>query len=94
MTMNPLEWLSPPIWDALDKFGTLLGDIMLVLTLTGAVWGYLRPEKIRRWFTRNRFSNVGQPLREGRYWDAIVFTVSHAMCRSGFWTGISRGTSG
>jgi hypothetical protein len=82
MALNPAAWFSQDTWDALDKFGILLGDLMLALTLAGAVIGFLRREDILRSLIRG-ISRVRQPTVsfdpvERETWDAIAFTVSHA----------------
>jgi hypothetical protein len=79
---NPSTWLSPQTWDALDKLGILLSDAMLLLTITGAVWGFLKWEAVWRWVARrlgsSRLPPVGFDLEQRQKWDAIAFTVSNA----------------
>jgi hypothetical protein len=80
--LNPSAWLSPEVWDSLDKFGILLGDLTQVLALAGVVWGFLRREELRRWlargFNRRRLPPVGFDLERRQQWEAVAFTVSQA----------------
>jgi hypothetical protein len=79
---NPSTWLSPQTWDALDKLGILLGDTMLLLTIAGAVWGFLKWEAVWRWLARRlgsrQLPSIGFDLEPRQQWDAIAFTVSKA----------------
>ena len=73
--MNDLLDWSDMTWLCLDRFGILFGDIIIAITLIGAVVGYLNRDRLRRWLTPNRFPTVGADM-EGRQWSGIVFTVS------------------
>jgi hypothetical protein len=82
MGLNPAGW-SEATWDALDKFGILCGDIMLTLTLIGALAGFLKREDLRRWLARGlNLAGAVTPVSfdpvERERWDAIAFTISHA----------------
>jgi hypothetical protein len=81
MNLSPSAWLSSEAWDALDKLGILIGDTMLILTLSGAIWGFLQRKSILRWitfwFNRQRLPPVAFDLEERRHWDAVAFTISH-----------------
>lgn len=76
MTGNLFGW-SDGVWLFLDQLGILFGDALLLLTYTGIIVGFLKRDRIRRWFTRNCFPEVGVHGIEGMAWDGIVFTVSH-----------------
>lgn len=76
MTGNLFGW-SDGVWLFLDQLGILLGNILLVFTYAGIVIGILKRNRIRRWFTRNRFPEVGTHDVGGMAWDGILFTVSH-----------------
>lgn len=76
MTTNLFGW-SDELWLLLDRLGILAGNLMFLFTLSAGVWGFLKRESIRRWFTLNRFPNVGAELDNAQYRDAIAFTVSH-----------------
>lgn len=82
LNLHPAAWFDEGTWDALDKLGILLGDSMLVLTLIGAVWGFLRRKDLRQWLQRSlgrgRLPPVGFDRVERQRWDAIAFTISHA----------------
>ena len=82
MDLNPAAWFSEATWDTLDKLGILLGDLTLLLTLAGAIWGFLRRDDLRGWLARglgrNRVAPVRFDLLERQRWDAIAFTISHA----------------
>ncbi len=67
---------SEQTWLYLDQAGILGGDIMLGLSIVGGAWAWMRRERIRRWFTRNRFPSVGGDAEPEQKWDALVFTVS------------------
>ena len=77
MTTNLFGW-SDELWLLLDRLGILAGNLMFLFTLSAGVWGFLKRESIRRWFTLNRFPNVGAELGHGQHRDAIAFTVSQA----------------
>lgn len=50
----------------------------MLITIAGAVWAWLKREDVRRWFSRNRFPDVGGSFDDDETdWDGIVFTVSH-----------------
>lgn len=76
MSSNLFGW-SEDVWLLLDRLGILAGNVMFLFTLSAGVWGFLRRESIRRWFTVNRFPNVGAEFDDRQHRDAIAFTVSH-----------------
>jgi hypothetical protein len=67
---------SEQAWLMLDQAGILLGNLTLLVSIIGAGWAWLRRESIRRWFTRNRFPEVGGTAEADAEWGALVFTVS------------------
>ena len=67
-----------PVWLWLDQFGILLGNFMMLMTLGGAVWAWVRREELHRWFRSNRFPMVGEEGDHGGRWKGIVFTTSRA----------------
>jgi hypothetical protein len=62
-------------WLWLDRVGMVLGVMTGATWLGGLTLAVLRPEVLRRWFSRNRFPKVGGG---GEQADALVFTVSRA----------------
>ena len=65
------------IWFCLDRYGIVVGDALMTITIVMAIVGFLRRESIRGWFMRNRFPDVGGELVGQReQLDAIVFVVS------------------
>lgn len=82
MDLNPTGWPSEQVWDVLDKFGILVGDIFLLATLAGAALGFVQRRELRSWLLRGL--NMGRPtpvrfdVVERQQWDAIAFTISHA----------------
>lgn len=78
MTVNIFGW-SDQAWLCLDQTGILVGDILMVLTIIGAIWVFFKQDQVRRWFTNNRFPEVGGEFDDDAMdWDGLVFTVSHA----------------
>ncbi|HWO99022.1 MAG TPA: DUF1887 family CARF protein [Methylococcus sp.] len=75
--MNELFGWSEATWHLIDQIGILLGLLMGVSWIVGLPLALLKREDIRRWFTRNRFPNVGAELENALRWDALAFTVSH-----------------
>lgn len=74
MNQQLFGW-SEQTWLMLDQIGILAGDIMLTLSVTAAIVGWLKRDYIRRWFGRNRFPHIGgRP--EGGEWRSLLFTVS------------------
>jgi len=64
-------------WECLDRYGIILGDLLMTLTIIGAVMAFLRRDSIRRWWVRNRFPEVGGDLPGLQaQLDALVLIVS------------------
>lgn len=76
MTTNLFGW-SEATWLFIDQIGILLGVAMGATWFFGILWAVFKPDTLRRWFTLNRFPNVGAELDDEQYRDAIAFTVSH-----------------
>ena len=68
---------SDATWLLLDHFGIILGDILMIITVCGAVWGFVMRNTLRNWLLRNRFPVTTETSKE-EHWDGIVFTVSRA----------------
>jgi len=78
VTTNIFDW-SDQTWLCLDQAGILTGDVLMLITIAGALWAWLKREDMRRWFSRNRFPDVGGSFDDDETdWDGIVFTVSHS----------------
>lgn len=73
---NLFDW-SDQTWLLLDQTGILAGDVLMLLSIAGAVITYVERNNIRRWLVRNRFPKIGGKP-EHRNWRNIVFTVSKA----------------
>ena len=66
------------IWFCLDRYGIIVGDFLMTVTIVAAFIGFFRRESIRRWLVRNRFPDVGGELiTQAESIDAIVFLVSN-----------------
>lgn len=64
-------------WECLDRYGIIVGDLLMTVTILGALVAFLRRDSIRRWWVRNRFPEVGGELGglQGQL-DALVLIVS------------------
>ena len=62
-------------WLFLDHFGIFFGDILMILTIVGGIYGLICRNKLHNWFKRNRFPSIGGQL-EHSHWQGIIFTVS------------------
>lgn len=73
--MSELFGWSEQAWHVVDQVGILLGVVMGSSWLLGLSLALFKPHLFRRWFTRNRFPNVGghSGLEKPH---AIIFTVS------------------
>ncbi|WP_024298103.1 hypothetical protein [Methylomicrobium lacus] len=76
MTANLFGW-SDQAWQTLDQFGILFGDLMLLTSIGGLVYGLYKRNDIRQWLTRNRFPSIGGRPELSR-WQGLIFTVSRA----------------
>jgi len=77
MTTNIFGW-SDQMWLRLDQTGILIGDILMAVTIFATIYGVIKREDMRRWFSHNRFPDVGGSFDDDETdWDGIVFTVSH-----------------
>lgn len=77
MTVNLWGW-SAQTWLCLDQTGILMGDLLMAVTIGGAIWGLIKRDNFRRWFNRNSFPDVGGVFDQADTdWDGIVFTVSN-----------------
>lgn len=75
MNQNLFGW-SDQLWLRLDHFGILFGDIMLLISFVGLVYGICQRNTLRNWLSRNRFPGIGGcPDFD---WQGLVFTVSRA----------------
>ncbi len=75
---NQLFGLAESTWLWLDQFGILFGDIALIVGILGGVIAWLQRDRIRRWFSFNRFPVSGREADDEERWDALLFTVSKA----------------
>ena len=65
------------IWFCLDRYGIIVGDFMMTITIAATIIGFFRRDSIRRWLVRNRFPDVGgEVITQTEPIDAIVFLVS------------------
>lgn len=64
-------------WECLDRYGIVVGDLLMTATVLGAIVAFFRRESIRRWWVRNRFPEVGGHLGGAAgTLDALVLIVS------------------
>lgn len=68
--MNEAAWLL------LDRTGIVLGIVTGLATLGAAVWAWVERNDLKRWFRRNTFGAVSQPLPGNTRFDALVIPVS------------------
>jgi len=72
---NPnLLHMSDHWWTLLDQFATLATLSVMLINLLLISLAYLKRDKIRLWFRRNHYPNLGQEIDKA--WDAFAFTVS------------------
>jgi len=69
--------MSDELWTLLDRYGILLGDLLMTVSLLAAVYGIIKRNALRSWLARNRFPSIGGNP-EHTHWQGIVFTVSRA----------------
>lgn len=74
---NLFGW-SDQWWLWVDQVGILVGLIMIVLSVGGAVYAYFSREHIRQWLWRNRFPSPQELDDTQRQWDGLLFTVSRS----------------
>lgn len=65
-------------WETIDRFATLLGIVTGLASLAAAVWAWIERNDLKRWFRRNSFGAVSQPLADSARFDALVLPVSRA----------------
>lgn len=70
--------MSEALWLLIDRFATVLGILTGVLSLTAALWAWFERNDLKRWFRRNSFGAVSQPLPDSARFDALVLPVSRA----------------
>ncbi len=70
--------LSEQWWLVMDQIGILLGNLMFVASVLGALWAWLSRDKLRRWLQANRFPDPREITEEEQCWQALLFTVSQA----------------
>ena len=75
--MNNLFNWSDQFWLRLDQIGILVGDVMMLLTILTAIYGFIKRDTLRRWFRHNRFPSVGGEIGHQQY-DALLCTISHS----------------
>jgi hypothetical protein len=63
------------VWRLLDRYGIVLGDLLMTITLLGGLYGFINRNNLRSWFSRNRFPGIGGNL-EHTHWQGVIFTVS------------------
>lgn len=65
------------IWFCLERYGIVVGDLLMTITIGAAIYGFIRRESLRGWLVRNRFPDIGGELvAQSEPIDAIVFLVS------------------
>jgi len=77
--LNQLFNWNEQTWLILDQTGILAGDTLMSLSIVVAIAGWIKKDAIRRWFSLNRFPEVGGSFDDDETdWDGLVFTVSQA----------------
>lgn len=77
---NELFGWSQQTWDFLDQWGILLGGFASLIAIVAFFLGmmaFFNWEKVRRYFTKNRFPNVQDTGDDEVNWQGMLFTVSH-----------------
>jgi hypothetical protein len=64
------------LWLWLDRYGILLGDLLMTLTMLAAMAGFIRRNDLRRWLRRNHFGQVGTDLPPEQHYDALLIPIS------------------
>jgi len=62
-------------WLWLDRYGIIVGDLLMTFTFLATIYGFICRNKLRNWFKRNQFPSIGGQL-EHSHWQGIIFTVS------------------
>lgn len=75
-TKSQLFAWSEQTWNYLDQVGILLGNIGFVIAIAGAVWGIIRRDRVRAFFTRNKFPNTGREVDDCLHRPGMIFTIS------------------
>lgn len=70
-----INLFSEENWLLLDRIGIFMGDILMILSLAGAIYGFITRNKFRNWLFRNQFPSIGGSL-EHTQWQGLVFTLS------------------
>jgi hypothetical protein len=65
-------------WETIDRAATVLGIVTGLASLAAAVWAWVERNDLKRWFRRNSFGAVSQPLADAVRFDALVLPVSRA----------------
>lgn len=64
-------------WETIDRFATGLGIVTGLASLAAAVWAWIERNDLKRWFRRNSFGRINQPLDgTATRFDALVLPVS------------------
>lgn len=63
-------------WLWIDQSSTMIGIVMMVMSLVGAIWAWIQRDSIHNWFRVNRFPIVGEAIVDNQRWNALIFTVS------------------
>lgn len=64
-------------WEFIDRFATVLGLVTGLVGLAAALWAWIERHDLKRWFRRNAFGEVSQPLDAANTrFDALVVPVS------------------
>ncbi len=75
--MQDTFYLSETFWLYLDRFGILLGDLVMTMTLIGGIYGFFYRNTLRRWLIRNSFPTIGE-IPPQNAWQGLIFTVSQS----------------
>lgn len=64
-------------WRYIGQLADFFGATLPILTGILILVGYWKRKKIRQFFSRGTFSDVGEEMDEHEQFDAVLFTVSH-----------------
>ncbi len=70
--------MTEETWLLLDRYGIVLGDSMLTLSVLAAIIGFFRRNDLKRWLRRNSFGRIGTPTPPDLELDALLLPVSKA----------------
>ena len=68
--------MTETTWLWLDRIGIVWADLMLLATFAGGIVAVFKRGRIRDWWRRNRFPDIGRDLGQDERWPAFLLNVS------------------